>query len=544
MSLAGDGYLVYRVERGVVAGARLLDDELALALRFRTLRAHGTLLHAAGRVDFLALELVDGQLQLRMELGAGEVALRAGQALADGAWHDARLERRGAAVRLTVDRRTARALAPPPAAVLDVRADRLLIGAALQRHAHALAPEQVSLLPRPPGDLGRAGDDERTPQVTYGFHGCLADLKLGGAALPLEEGGTSADGRAQLVRRVRARVAGTCPALAPPTPCAAYPCLHGGTCRDLLPALLEADAPAAGEGYSCACHGRFAGARCEVDTDPCAAAPCLHGGQCATEAGAPGGFSCACAAGLSGARCERGRWCAAGVCAHGGACEEGEWGPSCRCRGYFGPRCQFDVDECAGEPCLNGATCLNEPGSFRCLCPPDKTGMNCGNPLYSDAVVAGGAGAGARALADVWRWACAARWPLAVAAAALLLLLLAVVLPLALRRRRRPPPGKDEPLNSHHEKLGGRPRGSKLSNLEGTHDTEAPGAGTVEFRPSERSRSLDPQRRGASGRRRAARARARPRLRPARRSTTWTRCARTGRPATSWRRCRRTTCAT
>lgn len=42
--LQGDGYLVYRLERGVVEGARLLDDELTLALRFRTRRERGTLL--------------------------------------------------------------------------------------------------------------------------------------------------------------------------------------------------------------------------------------------------------------------------------------------------------------------------------------------------------------------------------------------------------------------------------------------------------------------------------------------------------------------
>ncbi|KAI5643564.1 calcium-binding EGF domain-containing protein [Phthorimaea operculella] len=360
-----------------------------------------------------------------------------------------------------------------------------------------------------------------------------------------------------------------------------------------------------------------------------------------------GGYKCSCAAGLAGVRCERGRWCAAGVCAHGGACEEGEWGPSCRCRGYFGPRCQFDVDECAGEPCLNGATCLNEPGSFRCLCPPDKTGqfhliiivsydnykeerdtclngatclnepgsfrclcppdktgqfhmiiivsydnykeerdvdecagepclnkpgsfrclcppdktgqfhmiiivsydnykeerdvdecagepclnkpgsfrclcppdktgqfhmiiivsydnykeekdvdecagepclngatclnepgsfrclcppdktgMNCGNPLYSDAVVSGGV-EGTRVLAELWRWALDAKWPLIAVAVTILAICLAVLVPFLLRRKTRPRP-KDEPLNSHAmEKLApGRPRGSKLSNLE------------------------------------------------------------------------------
>lgn len=206
-------------------------------------------------------------------------------------------------------------------------------------------------------------------QVTYGFHGCISEVKLGGAVLPLEEGGTSSDGRAQLVRRVRVRVASACPALPPPTPCASYPCLNGGSCRDVGD-LLEG-APDSDEGYACSCHARFSGRRCEIDTDPCASQPCLHGGSCSADAR---GFRCACAGGLTGERCERGRWCAADVCAHGGACEEGEWGPSCRCRGYYGPRCQYDVDECAGEPCLNGATCVNEPGSFRCLCPPDKTG--------------------------------------------------------------------------------------------------------------------------------------------------------------------------
>ncbi|XP_075972507.1 FAT atypical cadherin kugelei isoform X2 [Anticarsia gemmatalis] len=439
--LQGDGYLLYRLERGVVDGARLLDDELTLSLRFRTRRERGTLLSAAGRVDYAVLEVAEGYLQFRMELGAGPAAVRAAVPVADGAWHAARLERRGASMRLTVDRRSALAQTPPPAAVLDVRPDRLLLGAALVRHAHAFAAEQV----------------------TYGFHGCISDVKLGGAALPLEEGGTSSDGRAQLVRRVRARVAAACPALAPPTPCASYPCLNGGTCRD-VPDLLEGDAD---EGYACTCHARFAGRRCELDTEPCASQPCLHGGSCAADGR---GFRCACPAGLAGERCERGRWCGAGVCAHGGACEEGEWGPSCRCRGYYGPRCQYDVDECAGEPCLNGATCLNEPGSFRCLCPPDKTGMNCGNPLYSDAVVAGGAGdSTARALRSAWRWACEARWPLAAAGAALvLLLLLALALPLALRRRRasaRAKPADASPLNSHAlDKLA--PRASKLSNLE------------------------------------------------------------------------------
>lgn len=172
------------------------------------------------------------------------------------------------------------------------------------------------------------------------------------------------------MRRVRVRVSSSCPALPPPGPCASQPCLNGGTCRE---SMVRPDEVISSAAFECSCHARFLGKQCEIDTDPCASQPCLHGGFCTAEGA--GSFRCTCGAGLGGARCERGRWCGAGVCAHGGSCEEGEWGPSCRCRGYYGPRCQYDVDECIGEPCLNGATCLNEPGSFRCLCPPDKTGI-------------------------------------------------------------------------------------------------------------------------------------------------------------------------
>lgn len=84
--------------------------------------------------------------------------------------------------------------------------------------------------------------------------------------------------------------------------------------------------------------------------------------------------------------------------------------------------------------------------------------MNCGNPLYSDAVTAGGA-SGARALAELWRWALAARWPLGAAAAVLALLALLAAVPLWLRRHRVPTPPAP-----FADKLP--PRASKLSNLE------------------------------------------------------------------------------
>jgi protocadherin Fat 1/2/3 len=57
------------------------------------------------------------------------------------------------------------------------------------------------------------------------------------------------------------------------------------------------------------------------------------------------------------------------------------------CRGYMGPTCEVDVDECEKQPCGNGATCINEAGSFRCICPPNVTGASCGDPLYSNSII-------------------------------------------------------------------------------------------------------------------------------------------------------------
>ena len=37
----------------------------------------------------------------------------------------------------------------------------------------------------------------------------------------------------------------------------------------------------------------------------------------------------------------------------------------------------LDINECAGSPCKNGATCQNIPGSYLCRCNAGFTGRNC-----------------------------------------------------------------------------------------------------------------------------------------------------------------------
>lgn len=50
----------------------------------------------------------------------------------------------------------------------------------------------------------------------------------------------------------------------------------------------------------------------------------------------------------------------------------------CDCvSGFSGKLCQIDEDECESNPCLNGATCKDEVGSYTCRCPPGFNGTRC-----------------------------------------------------------------------------------------------------------------------------------------------------------------------
>ena len=47
-----------------------------------------------------------------------------------------------------------------------------------------------------------------------------------------------------------------------------------------------------------------------------------------------------------------------------------------------GDMCETNIDECAGDPCRNGAYCLDGLNSFTCTCAPGFTGKLCENGKY------------------------------------------------------------------------------------------------------------------------------------------------------------------
>ena len=377
LSFSGKSYAQYSL------GAAI-ERKLVVTLKLRTVHPTGSLMFAAGRVDYSVLEVVNGQVQYRFDCGSGEGLVRvSGVNVDDGIWHEVRLERHGSLAELIVDGvHRSQGSAPGINDVLNLDSgnDNVFFGAEVR--------------------LQQTSDD-----VRMGFVGCLDDIRLNDHILPhhvsatgsgsssgggssinslsLNSGqviGSSSSGQSSvIVLRRFANVEFTCRApLDRPGVCGAQPCLNGGTCSE---------APGSAAGYVCQCRLRFMGLRCELDSDPCASSPCLFGGQCHN---LPNDFRCECPVRLSGKRCEYGRHCNPNPCKNGGVCEEGGMGPICKCRGFTGDLCTVDINECEPSPCRNGGTCVNIIGSFQCLCPINTTGHYCTDPALRNELIISG----------------------------------------------------------------------------------------------------------------------------------------------------------
>ncbi|NP_446118.2 delta-like protein 3 precursor [Rattus norvegicus] len=73
--------------------------------------------------------------------------------------------------------------------------------------------------------------------------------------------------------------------------------------------------------------------------------------------------------------------CDGNPCANGGSCSETPGSFECACpRGFYGPRCEVSGVTCADGPCFNGGLCVGgeDPDSaYVCHCPPAFQGSNC-----------------------------------------------------------------------------------------------------------------------------------------------------------------------
>ncbi|XP_052256377.1 neurogenic locus notch homolog protein 1-like [Dreissena polymorpha] len=70
--------------------------------------------------------------------------------------------------------------------------------------------------------------------------------------------------------------------------------------------------------------------------------------------------------------------CAPDPCKNGATCTNHRYAYSCTCvTGWKGNNCDQDINECDPNPCKNGATCKNLQNAYSCVCSPGWQGNNC-----------------------------------------------------------------------------------------------------------------------------------------------------------------------
>ncbi|KAF3847663.1 hypothetical protein F7725_020691 [Dissostichus mawsoni] len=132
------------------------------------------------------------------------------------------------------------------------------------------------------------------------------------------------------------------------------------------------------EPWQCACDVNWGGLLCDKDLNYCGThQPCKNGGTCTNTE--PNEYHCECQEGFRGRNCDIVEHaCLSSPCVNGATCVEDPTGFSCTCTDdWTGHTCAEAVRQCDRSPCGRGATCQEAPGGYKCLCPPGWTGRTC-----------------------------------------------------------------------------------------------------------------------------------------------------------------------
>ncbi|XP_073727292.1 neurexin-2-beta isoform X2 [Misgurnus anguillicaudatus] len=187
----------------------------SVSFDFRTTEPNGLLLFSHGRqqgakdrrprVDFFAMELLDGFLYLLMDMGSGSIKIKTGnKKVNDGEWCHVDFQREGRKGSISVNGRSIPFSTNEGSEILDLDGEMYLGG----------LPEDSGGLPLPP--------EVWTASLRLGFVGCVRDLFVDGRSKDLRrlaELQSSPDVSSFCTRETHRR-------------CSSEPCVHGGRCRE------------------------------------------------------------------------------------------------------------------------------------------------------------------------------------------------------------------------------------------------------------------------------------------------------------------------
>ncbi|XP_041810572.1 neurexin 3a isoform X4 [Chelmon rostratus] len=192
----------------------------SISFDFRTTEPNGLILFTHGKpqerkdtarsqkntkVDFFAVELLDGSLYLLLDMGSGTIKVKATQTkVNDGAWYHVDIQRDGRSGTISVNSRRTPFTASGESEILDLEGDMYLGGLPTDR-TNLILPTELW-----------------TAMLNYGYVGCIRDLFI--------------DGRSKDIRQIAEAQngAGIKPSCnkQPGKQCESYPCKNRGVCKE------------------------------------------------------------------------------------------------------------------------------------------------------------------------------------------------------------------------------------------------------------------------------------------------------------------------